>query len=74
MLERHAHAFERDQVVGELVLDRLEAADRLAELPALLGVVDRHLERAPRRAVGAREQGEAGDAQQVGERLLSSAT
>ena len=67
MLERQAHAFEGDQRVGELVLDRLEAADRLAELAPLLRVVDHHLERAPRRAVRARQHGDAGDPQQVGD-------
>ena len=37
------------QHVGAQMLDRLERADRLAELDALLGVVDRQLERACRR-------------------------
>ena len=41
--------------VGEQVLHRLEAADRLAELRALLGVLDRSLEqRAPRPRAAAR--------------------
>ena len=39
-----AGPLERDQHVGELVLDRLERADGHAELLALLGVVERHVE------------------------------
>ena len=65
MLERQAHAFERDQAVRELVLHRLEPADRLAELAPLFGVVHRHFERTPRGTVGAREQAQAQPVPQV---------
>ena len=56
VIERQPHAFERDQAIGELVLDRLEFADRLPELLPLLGIVDRQIERAPRRAIRPRNQ------------------
>src|SRR5439155_5999671 len=39
-----AGAFERDDHVGELVLDRLERPDRYPELLALLGVFERDVE------------------------------
>jgi len=51
MIEDQANAFERDQAVGKLVLDRLEPGDRLAELVTLLGVVHGQLERPPCRAM-----------------------
>ncbi len=44
--------------VGQLVLDRLERADRPAELFSLLGVLDRHRERTPRRARGVGREGD----------------
>jgi hypothetical protein len=57
--QRQAHALERDQRVGQLVLHGLEAADGLAELAPFLGVVDRQLEGAARGAVRARQQQQA---------------
>ena len=54
VVQREAHAFEADEAIGQFVLHRLKAADRLAELLPLLRVVHRHLECAPRRAVRAR--------------------
>ena len=44
-----AHALDVDEHVGAAVLDRLEAADRPAELHPVLRVLDRHLEHARRR-------------------------
>ncbi len=43
-VSRGPGALDRDEHVGELVLDRLERADRDTELLALLGVLERHLE------------------------------
>ena len=60
VIEREPHALQRDQAVGELVLDRLEFADRLPELLALLGIVHRQLEGAPGSATGASHQGKPG--------------
>ncbi len=65
VVQRQPHAFQRDQAVGQLVLHGLEAADRLAELLAFLRVVDRHLEGAPRRAMGACQQAQAAQPLQV---------
>ena len=57
-VRRGARELELEQHVGALVLDRLERADRPAELHARLRVVDRHLEQ-PLRAADhlARERG-----------------
>ena len=49
-LEGQLRAFEPDQAIGKLVLDRLELADDAIELPSDLGILDRQLERALRRA------------------------
>ncbi len=65
VLQRQAHAFERDQAVRELVLHGLKLADRLAELAPLFRVIDCQLERAPCRAMGAREQAQAQPVAQV---------
>ncbi len=67
MIERQPDAFERDQAIGELVLDRLELADRLPELLALLGIVDRELKGRPRRAICPRRQREPGREQPIAE-------
>ncbi|GCC44129.1 hypothetical protein chiPu_0028246, partial [Chiloscyllium punctatum] len=56
VIEDQPDAFERDQAICQLVLDRLELADRLPELVSLPGVVDGQLERAPRSTVSARGQ------------------
>ena len=60
MIQDEADAFERDQAVGELVLDRLEFSDRLPELVTLLGVVHGQLERPPGRAMCPRQQCDLG--------------
>ena len=65
MIQNEADAFERDEAVRELVLDRLEFSDRLPELVTLLGVIHGQFERPPGRAVRARERGDAGNPQQV---------
>ena len=44
VVHRGGRAFERERHVGELVLDRLERADRHVELLAFLRVLERHLE------------------------------
>ncbi len=44
----------RDQAIRQLVLDRLELADRLPELVSFPGVVNGQLERTPRSAKRAR--------------------
>ena len=64
------YAFKRNQAVGKLVLHRLKTADRFAELFAFLGVVHRHFERAPRRAMRAREAAEACDESKFFEALM----
>src|SRR3712207_7663696 len=46
VVETRLHRLQRDQNVRELVLDRLEAADRLTELRAILRVLNGELERA----------------------------
>ena len=50
VLHRRGRALERERHVGELVLDRLERADRPVELLALLRVRERHVEDAARGA------------------------
>ena len=60
MIKDEADAFERDQAVGELVLDRLEPCDRLPELVTLLGVVHGQIERPPGRAMRPPQQGYLG--------------
>ena len=65
VVERQPHAFKRDQAVRELVLDRLEFADRLAELLSLLGIVDRQVESRARGAVRPRHQHQLGLEQPV---------
>src|SRR5215472_8038750 len=50
MVEHDPHAFERNETVGELVLDRLEFSDWLTELMTLLGIVHGEFESASRRA------------------------
>ena len=52
-------AFDRHQTIDQLVLDGLVMADRVAELDALLSVVDHQLETAPRGAKGARSYAQA---------------
>ena len=47
---RRGGAFAFEQEVGGHVLDRLKTADRAAELVALRGIVDRHLQHPPRPA------------------------
>ena len=49
-VDRRAHALDVDQHVGAAVLHRLERPDRPAELHAVLGVLDRDVERARRAA------------------------
>jgi hypothetical protein len=49
----------RDEVIGQLVLDGLKAADGLAELPPFLGVVHDHVKLPTGRAMCARQQGQA---------------
>ena len=48
--EREPRPVQADQAIGELVLDRLELTDELAELLSDLGVIDSELERTFRRA------------------------
>src|SRR5580765_4163621 len=50
VVRRRLRALDLDEHVGAFVLDRLEAADRPAELLAHLRVLDRHLEDALRAA------------------------
>ena len=45
-VDGRAHAFDVDEHVGAAVLHRLERPDRTAELHAVLGVLDRQVERA----------------------------
>ena len=56
MIQNETDAFERDQAIGKLVLDRLELCDRLPELVTLLGIVHGQFERPPGGAVRARQQ------------------
>lgn len=67
---REPSAQQRDVAVGELVLDRLEAADGTAELPALARIGHGELEGAFGGAGGARAQREAGRRVQRVELLL----
>ena len=67
--EREARAVQADQAIGQLVLDRLELADELAELLSDLGVVHGQLERALRRAERPAGAGEPCHQRDVGERL-----
>ena len=63
-VDGRAHALDVDEHVGAAVLHRLEAADRPAELHAVLGVLDRQVERAgrARRASRPRERSRPGRA------------
>ena len=45
IIDRRPGGLDRDQHVGHAVLERLEAADRPAELDALLAVLDRRGQR-----------------------------
>ena len=65
VVERETHAFERSETVGELVLDRLEFSDRLAELLALLCLVHGELESAPRCAMRPRQEGQPALEQEI---------
>ena len=56
MIKRKSDALKGDQAIGELVLDRLELADRLPELLAFSGVIHDEVERPPRRAISTRHQ------------------
>ena len=65
--EREPRAVQADQAIGQLVLDRLELADQLAELFSDLGVVHGQLERALRRAERPAGAGEPRHQRDVGE-------
>ena len=54
MIQNETHAFEGDEAVRKLVLDRLELSDRLPELVTLSGVVRRQLEGTPGSTMRAR--------------------
>ena len=60
MIQNEAGAFERDEAVGELVLDRLEFSDRLPELVTLLGVIHGQFERPPGCTICPRQQCDLG--------------
>ena len=66
-LEGQLRAFQADQAIGKLVLDRLELADDAIELPSNLGVLDRQFERALRRAECTSGAGEPHRKDYVGE-------
>src|SRR5450631_66889 len=58
MIERQTHAFERDQAIRKLVLDRLKLPDRLPELLSLLRIVDRQVESRSGRTLRPPDKGE----------------
>jgi len=65
VVERELHAFERNETVCELVLDRLEFSDWLAELMTLLSVVHGEFESAPRCAMRPRQEGQPALEQEI---------
>ena len=69
VLHGRGRAFERERHVGELVLDRLERADRHVELLAFLRVGERHVEDAAR---GADHLGRERDVRAVAPRARAS--
>ena len=56
MIQNEPGAFESDEAIRELVLDRLEFSDRLPELAALFGVVHGQIERTSGGTMCARHQ------------------
>ena len=69
-VDERAGELERDARVGEVVLDRLERADRHAELPAFLRVLGRHVEHALREAALLRRDADDGAVEGGADRVV----
>ena len=63
VVSKRAGIFDRHHHVHAFVLDRLESADRLAELNARFSIIDRHVQRALRGPDNLRAQSGGGDIQ-----------
>lgn len=67
--ERESRAVQPAETVGQLVLDRLEFADHVSELPSYLRVVEREIESALCRTLRARGASEARDVRRISKSL-----
>ncbi len=65
MIERQSHALERDETIGELVLDRLKTTYGLTELMPIFGIINRQFERPASGAMRSRHQSEFGTEEKI---------
>src|SRR5437899_3232835 len=70
MVENQTDAFEGNEAIGELVLDRLEFSNRLAELVTLLHVVGHQLESPSGGAMRTRRQRQLALEQEIVEKAI----